>query len=144
MSEMAMTNGLGMDWYARQLQRREDQANGLPGSDLFMIQYKEIRDGGRAVGRKDDVGKPRCALVLLGFSRALIEVSKVGTLGAQKYADDGWQHVKNGRERYTDAMLRHLLAEHTGKADEDGLSHAAHVAWNALARLELLLMDGEK
>lgn len=90
-------------------------------------------------GRKDDAGKVRPSLVILSFSRALLEVSKVGTLGAEKYSEDGWRHVENGLRRYTDAMLRHLLSEPTGKPDEDGLSHAAHVAWNALARLELMM-----
>ena len=53
--------------------------------------------------------------------------------------------VPNGCERYTDAMYRHLLAEAAGqKCDaESGLAHAAHAAWCALARLELMLRDEE-
>lgn len=41
-------------------------------------------------------------------------------------------------------MYRHLLAEAQGEAmDSDtGLRHAAHAAWNALARLDLMLRDG--
>lgn len=92
-------------------------------------------------GAKLDAGKPRAGLVLSGFPRALAEVSKVGTYGAEKYSDNGWMDVPDGEQRYTDAMMRHLLAEWRGEkrdADTD-LHHAAHAAWNALARLELML-----
>lgn len=93
-----------------------------------------------APGAKLDGGKPRVGLVLFGFSRALTEVAKVGTYGAEKYSDNGWEQVPKGAERYTDALLRHLLKEATEDLDPDTeLPHAAHTAWNALARLELLL-----
>ena len=51
--------------------------------------------------------------------------------------------VPDGVNRYTDALARHLLAEAIGeKVDpESGLYHAAHAAWNALARLDLMLRD---
>lgn len=92
-------------------------------------------------GAKLDAGKNRVGLVLFGFARALQEVSKVGTYGANKYTDNGWMHVPDGERRYTDAMLRHLLCEATGEEfDPDtGLHHAAHACWNALARLDLAL-----
>lgn len=91
-------------------------------------------------GAKLDAGKVRLGLVLLGFSEALGAVGRVGTFGAAKYTDNGWSSVPLGFERYTDALLRHLLAERRESADSDsGLDHAAHAAWNALARLELLL-----
>jgi hypothetical protein len=92
-------------------------------------------------GAKLDAGKNRIGLVMLGFSRALQEVSKVGTYGADKYTDDGWMSVPDGERRYTDAMLRHMLKEGAGEQfDPDtALLHAAHTAWNALARLDLML-----
>lgn len=92
-------------------------------------------------GSKLDAGKNRLSLVLLGFARALEEVGKVGTYGANKYTDNGWINVPNGQARYTDAMLRHLLKEASGEShDPDtNLHHAAHTAWNALARLDLLI-----
>lgn len=97
-------------------------------------------------GVKYDEGKPRAGLVLGGFSKALMEVSKVGTFGAEKYTDNGWVSVENGVERYTDAMLRHWLNEVSGEEvdEESGLHHAAHLAWNALARLELMLREQRK
>jgi hypothetical protein len=92
-------------------------------------------------GAKLDAGKNRCALVINGFSRALWQVSLVGTFGAAKYTPNGWKEVENGIERYSDAMDRHLLMEASGEEfDPDSkLLHAAHAAWNALARLELIL-----
>ena len=97
------------------------------------------------VGSKLDAGKVRPALVLGGFARALLEVSKVGTYGATKYTENGWMEVPNGEARYDDAKLRHWLKEKIGEpADPDTeLVHAAHEAWNALARLDLMLRKRE-
>ena len=96
------------------------------------------------VGNKYDGGKIRAGLVLGDFSRALIEVCRVGSFGADKYSPGDWVHVKNGIDRYTDAMLRHYLAEQVEDLDsESELLHAAHLAWNALARLDLILRQGE-
>jgi len=94
-------------------------------------------------GAKLDAGKVRLGLVFTGFARALQAVGSVGTMGAIKYRDDGWSSVPDGQRRYTDALLRHLLAAAAGEPDdpESGLPHAAHVAWNALAVLELALRD---
>ena len=90
-------------------------------------------------GAKLDAGKNKAGL-LSDFSLALLAVAEVGTHGAEKYSRGGWQSVPNGLERYTDAAWRHLLKERQDHTDEDsGLSHAAHMAWNALARLELIL-----
>ena len=93
-----------------------------------------------------DAGENRLGLVLLGFARALQEVGKVGTYGANKYTDNGWVEVLDGVPRYTDAMLRHLLREATGEErdPDNDLHHAAHLAWNALARLDLTLRQAEK
>jgi hypothetical protein len=92
-------------------------------------------------GAKLDGAKIRPALVLGSFCRALAAVTEVGTFGARKYCDNGWIAVPDGRERYTDALLRRLLAEASGEAldGDSGLLHDAHAAWNALARLELRL-----
>lgn len=91
-------------------------------------------------GAKVDAGKYRPALVLGGFALALTEVSKVGTFGASKYTDHGWKEVPRGLERYDDACLRHWLEEKAGETSDSQseLLHAAHTAWNALARLNFL------
>ena len=94
-------------------------------------------------GMKDDKSKPRLGMVFGGFALALEEVGKVGTFGADKYTDNGWVSVPNGQARYTDAMYRHLMRQADGEAldEESRLLHAAHAAWNALARLELELRE---
>lgn len=111
----------------------------------FELRAHEIAFGPpkTATGVKHDNGKPRPSLVIGSFAAALEEVSKVGTYGAAKYTDDGWATVPNGLKRYTDAMMRHQLAEFRGETHdpESGLHHAAHAAWNALARLELILRE---
>ncbi len=92
-------------------------------------------------GSKLDSGKNRASLVMGNFSLALLEVGKVGTFGANKYTDSGWIEVPQAFDRYSDAMQRHFLAEYSGeKNDQDsGFSHASHLTWNALCRLELIL-----
>jgi len=105
---------------------------------------KETDPTGRspnAPGAKLDEGKNRLGLVLFGFARALQQVGRVGTYGAKKYSDNGWESVPDGERRYTDAMFRHLMKEAEGEVidPETELYHAAQTAWNALARLELML-----
>jgi len=77
------------------------------------------------------------------FPRASREVAAISGFGASKYAWKGWESVDDGINRYSDAMVRHLIAEGSGEdVDPDsGLLHAAHVAWGALARLELILRE---
>lgn len=90
-------------------------------------------------GAKLDAGKPDMSL-LIDFSAALKEVAKVGDFGAKKYTRGGWLQVPNGYTRYTAAMMRHTLTSSPIDA-ESNLLHAAHAAWCALARLELLLIE---
>jgi len=79
------------------------------------------------------------------FPRALRAVADVSKFGANKYAWKGWLGVSDGFNRYSDALLRHITYEGEGQdIDPDsGLLHAAHTAWSALARLELLLKAKE-
>ena len=80
------------------------------------------------------------------FPRAISAVAEVSAFGASKYAWNGWQSVPDGYNRYSDAMVRHLGYEGTGEVldPDSGLLHAAHTAWNALARLELTLVNEEQ
>jgi len=81
-------------------------------------------------GVKDDKGKP-----------------ELGTFGATKYTRGGWQSVPDGINRYTAAMGRHHLLESIDASSidpETELLHATAVAWNALARLELILREQEQ
>ena len=95
-------------------------------------------------GAKLDEGKV-LAGVLGDFAYALEMVARVGTFGAGKYSRGGWQQVEGGVTRYSDALWRHLLAErHQADDPDSGLPHAAHLAWNALARLELMIRESER
>ncbi|CAM0011316.1 endolysin [Vibrio phage K435] len=94
-------------------------------------------------GAKLDAGKPMAGRLLGMFGGALMSVSEVGTFGAKKYTEGGWQHVEDGFKRYDDAGMRHFLKRGMGEefdADSE-LPHLAHEAWNALAKLELYLRD---
>lgn len=96
---------------------------------------------------KYDAGKP-CIYrgVVDYFPRAVMAVGEISTFGANKYAWKGWEDVEDGIARYSDAMMRHLMYEAKGEEfDPDSkLRHAAHAAWGALARLELILREKEK
>lgn len=112
---------------------------------MNLIETDPLGRDAHAPGAKLDAGKVRPALVLRGFARALLEVSKVGTYGADKYTENGWMEVPDGIDRYDDAKMRHWLTEAKGEAaDKDTkLRHAAHECWNSLARLDLLLRADE-
>jgi len=95
-------------------------------------------------GIKFDNTKPELE-ILLEFSNQLIEVGKLAELGAKKYSKENWKHVLHGEERYTSAMLRHLLAEKDEAYDpETMMLHATAVAWNALARLHFIMEKNSK
>lgn len=98
---------------------------------------------------KFDTGKPDMSLLLM-FGKAISEIAKVGTGGKSKYSRGSWQTLPDGINRYTAAMLRHVFQEHYEEIDPDlstytsePIYHAAEVAWNALARLELMMRDKE-
>lgn len=93
-----------------------------------------------APGAKLDAGKIRPDLIIDGFSMALWAVAEVGTHGAAKYTEGGWQHVEEGVKRYRAAAGRHRLKRARESHDQDSkLLHLAHEAWNVLAELELTL-----
>ena len=95
-------------------------------------------------GSKLDAGKPALFRGLIDyFPRALDAVAEVSTFGASKYVWKGWETVPDGVARYSDAMVRHLTKEAKGEVldPDSGLYHAAHTAWGALARLELMLRE---
>ena len=123
----------------------EDRNLPLPKRATDWPQYAAETDpNGKSAsesGAKFDAGKNRLGLVLGEFARALEQVGEVGTFGAGKYTPGGWVTVPNGIERYTDAMLRHYMQEAKGEVldAQTGLLHAAHQAWNSLARLDLIL-----
>jgi len=98
---------------------------------------------------KADVGKaPIFQGVVSYFPRALQAVALVSDYGAKKYDWEGWRNVKDGLTRYTNSAARHLVEACIEPYDTDpdkgsDLPHLAHLAWNALAVLELALERGD-
>ena len=77
------------------------------------------------IGRKFDHGKPRYGLIP---PLALAEMVKVLTFGAQKYEPNNWKYIDSAKERYFDAMERHVWAWKSGEQldPESGIHHLAH------------------
>lgn len=80
------------------------------------------------------------------FPKAISAVASVSAFGASKYAWKGWESVPDGYNRYSDALVRHLIYEGAGESmdPDSGLLHSSHTAWNSLARLELQIAEIEK
>lgn len=99
------------------------------------------------LGAKLDAGKPSVWRGLFDyFPRACLAIADVSTRGAKKYAWKGWEAVPDGEARYYDALCRHIVKESIEGLYDIGpgglgpdVLHAACIAWNANARLELLL-----
>ena len=93
---------------------------------------------------KTDDGKVKAG-VLQDFSRALMEVAKVGTMGIdfKGYSRGSWLDLPDAEERYLDAFWRHLLDTSEYNEEDGGVLISAQIAWNALAKLELTLRRKE-
>lgn len=89
-------------------------------------------------GKKYDGEKPKAYLLP---PKALIEVAKVLTFGANKYDENNWKKLDNLQNRYTGAALRHILAHMDGEEldDETGLDHIAHAICCLMFKLEAKL-----
>lgn len=86
---------------------------------------------------KYDSEKPRAELIP---PKALMEIIKVLTYGAQKYS--AGNYIKDGAtySRYYAAALRHMLQWQTleDTDPETGLSHIAHAATNLIFLLSMI------
>jgi hypothetical protein len=112
--------------------------------DWGQVYYETDPDGRspKEPGSKLDAGKPPLSRGLLNyFPNACLAVADVSRLGAEKYAWKGWETVPDGINRYGDALARHIVYEEIdGLYDPQlGVLHAAEAAWNALAKLELVI-----
>lgn len=92
---------------------------------------------------KKDKGKPTFKLALGYFPTAISCVDQVSRFGAKKYRPFGWidwvENFEEARDRYQEGLNRHLMAKYNREEvdPESGLPHSYHIAWNALAILEL-------
>jgi len=95
------------------------------------------------VGKKWDGEKPKLHLLP---PKAILEVGKVLTYGAEKYDEENWRKLDNLQDRYTSAALRHLFAHIDGEEtdEETQLSHLAHAMCCLLFKLEIELEQKSK
>lgn len=93
---------------------------------------------------KYDAGKiPVFRGAVAYFPRSVALIAAISQFGARKYAWKGWEHVPEGFDRYSDAMVRHMLAEAEGEIldSDSGLPTIGHTLWNSCARTELWLKE---
>jgi hypothetical protein len=85
---------------------------------------------------KDDRADGKLRWDLLPLAE-IEDIVRVYTEGAKKYADNSWQNIPDGFERYRAALLRHMTAYMKGERydKETGLMHLAQICWNAIALL---------
>lgn len=88
--------------------------------------------------------------VLYRFPRAILAVAEISEHGTMKHEvpldDVSYRDLPDGAMLYREAGCRHMLKEAIeGPIDPDfNKLHAAHEAWDALARLEIILIEKEK
>lgn len=75
-------------------------------------------------GTKLDSGKPDWTLMPWD---ALLPVVFVLMFGEKKYSRDGWRQVPNAKQRYTAALVRHVIA-FAGGEWQDPETHEPHLA----------------
>ena len=95
-------------------------------------------------GKKTNKNKPEISLLFKQFPKALEAIVMCSQYGHEKYKETdkdylNYTRVDGGSKTYADAGLRHRLQQ--GKDLESGLPHQFHVAWNALAELELWIKE---
>lgn len=104
--------------------------------ELFRSQYEPSIELFNDQKAKADYGKARITLVP---TRIIWDIAAIRQYGTEKYGDpDNWKKVS--KERYRDALCRHLLAylEDPESADEEsGFSHLWHMACNVAFLCEL-------
>lgn len=126
--------------------------NKFPGHETIPLGFIIERDPNgkdlKAGGAKADAGKiPVTRGALHYFPRAILAVAELSQIGATKYSWKGWESVPDGINRYGDAMGRHELriqGDFSRRDPDTNVLEATAVAWNALARLELILRESEK
>ena len=106
-----------------------------PGIPTVANPLKTIRMS-ESIGKKYDSGKPQYGLIP---PNALKQVAEVLTFGATKYGPDNWRHVDNAKERYFDALQRHVWEWKMGQQTDPETSkhHMAHAICCALFIAEL-------
>jgi hypothetical protein len=133
----------GTDWV--RLRGAAGEEGEAPRSYVQVIPLSETApapadEGAEEPGIKYDQGKPMFCLIP---PDAELEVAKVLTHGAAKYSPENWRKVPDARQRYANALRRHLNAWQLGEIDDDdsGYKHMAHLATCALYLCAMDLRD---
>lgn len=92
-------------------------------------------------GIKHDSGKPKIGQMIIDYKVPLLELCKVFEHGAATYGLSNWKQLEDGKDRFTNAMIRHFLSEDELYDKETGLLHAAQVFFNAGARLYYIVQE---
>ena len=95
-------------------------------------------------GIKHDAGKPKIADMIFDYKVQLLELCKVFEYGTKTYGLGNWKELEDGKERFTNAMMRHFLSEDEVYDTETGLLHASQVFYNVGARLYYILKEMEQ
>lgn len=105
------------------------------------------------LGVKNDSGKLPVGIVIQRqFPKALKRISEASEYGHIKYRETDYdylnaQRVDNKRDRYLNAMFRHLLDSGVNlenKDPETGIEHLVHAVWNGLQLLEAIENEREE
>jgi len=95
-------------------------------------------------GKKETENKLPMSILFKQFPDALKAIVKCSEYGHKKYSDTdqdylNFRRIKGGSKAYADAGLRHRLE--IGDDLESYLPHPYHIAWNALAELQLWIEE---
>ena len=106
----------------------------LPKAEMTSVEDSKDIENGK--GMKNDFKDDKLRWDLLPM-KEIEDIVRVYHMGAKKYAENNWQNLNNGFERYRAALFRHMIEYMKGeRIDPDtGCYHLAQVAWNAIAML---------
>ena len=132
--------GTGYDYLKRRM--KDDVITSSSRGEKETIEY--LQGVKETEGVKLNKLKPQISLLFKQFPDALEAIAKCSEYGHKKYKETdadflNFKRVSEGSKAYADAGLRHRLKK--GIDLESMLPHCYHVAWNALAELQLLIEE---
>ena len=77
----------------------------------ILVEVKDSKNDVLDKSDKNEEIKERLGEFIIDFKLPIKAVAEVWQFGAGKYNDSGWKLEKKGCDKYTNAMLRHLLKE---------------------------------
>lgn len=116
----------------------------FPQNNCNSLRYK-ISPQSKNEGVKYNSNKPKLSMLFIQFPDALKAIVKCSEYGHEKYKEFdkdflNFKKVEGGSKAFADSGLRHRIEK---GLDESGLPHQYHVAWNALAELQMWIEEQE-